>query len=435
MIKGYRKRFVVINMVLIGIVLLAVFIGLDIIMYRSDVNELNNTMSIVLEPLSGDRRPFPMMEETEDGFTDEFVPEDEEMPNGMIGRGRMITDKRFSDDRIVVAFYTAAGGIDLVSDTTDLDSDVITQAVNEIVTLESSSGRLSDYNIIYHREGDAAKYKIALADTSYLTSRLLKNSLILLGVFAAAMVFFFVISLRLSRLAAKPMEDAMEMERQFVADISHDLKTPITVILANNSIIKSSPDSRVAEQLQWIESTDGAAKNMMKLVTEMLTLSRLESTEKNVVLMPTDLSAAAEKTVLQLESIAYDRGIILEDSIEEGISVSASPEYADRICGGLIENALKYEPDGGRVQVSLIRDRKKAVLTVRNLGSVIEKEDLPHIFERFYRGDKSRGTQKGYGLGLPIIRQVTELIGAEIIADSAPDTGTVFTVVFDVCEG
>jgi signal transduction histidine kinase len=230
------------------------------------------------------------------------------------------------------------------------------------------------------------------------------------------------------------MEDAMEMERQFVADISHDLKTPITVVLANSSIIRSDPDARVSEQEQWLDSTDAAARNMMDMVERMLTLSSLESAGASVERIPLSLSAAAEKCALQLESLAYDRGVEIKTDIEPGVSVMATAECAEKICGGLVENALKYEKPGGCVTVKVEKGKKNSLLRVENAGSVIDEKDLPHIFERFYRGDKSRTESRGHGLGLPIVKSAAELIGARISVKSDAETGTAFTVSFDNAE-
>lgn len=146
------------------------------------------------------------------------------------------------------------------------------------------------------------------------------------------------------------------------------------------------------------------------------------------------LSSVAEKCVLQMKGLAYDRGISIEARIQPDVYARATKEHAERICTSLLENALKYEPNGGAVYATLIRDRKKAVLTERNPGSFISQEDLPHIFERFYRADKTRDIKQGHGLGLPIVKQITELIGAAIDVKSASDTGTVFTVTFETAE-
>ena len=143
-----------------------------------------------------------------------------------------------------------------------------------------------------------------------------------------------------------------------------------------------------------------------------------------------DLSAAAEKSVLQLESVAFERGVTLDSEIEENVFAAATTEYAERICTSLLENALKYEPAGGNVTLRLERTKKKARLTVRNQGSRIDPQDLPHIFERFYRADKTRGETQGNGLGLPILKKITELCGGTIDAASSEEIGTVFTVEF-----
>jgi len=216
-----------------------------------------------------------------------------------------------------------------------------------------------------------------------------------------------------------------------VADISHDLKTPVTVVMANSSILKSNRDSTVEEQLQWVESTEDAARNMMGLVDEMLTLSSLESAGRTVEKEAVSISSAAEKCVLQMESLAFEKGVELVSQIPENVEVLADRDHVQRIVSGLIDNALKYEPSGGRVDVELSEEKKKAVLSVKNRGSYIAREDLPHIFERFYRADKARSDKKGYGLGLPIINKMAELSGAKIFAKSSEEEGTEFTVEFE----
>ena len=202
------------------------------------------------------------------------------------------------------------------------------------------------------------------------------------------------------------------------------------MILANNSIIKGNADETVASQAQWLDATDEAAKNMLQMINDMLSLSSLEGSHLHIQTVPVDLTAAAEKAVLQMESVAFDRGIVMEDEISENVTVLATTEYAERICNSLLENALKYEPDGGGVRLTLKTVKKKAILTVQNFNAVISKEDLPHIFERFYRGDKARASSGGHGLGLPILKQVCTLIGAEITAESGEQQGTVFRVRF-----
>ena len=427
MLKAYRRRFVVFNMLLVGIVLLTALVFQWLYLYRSAYNELQNTMRLIVEPLGGAPMGFFLF----DAEGRETPPEPQPPDGGLTRRD----ERRIIEERILAVFYDSGSDeYTLLSREGFLAEDKLAEAVRAAAAQEGSFGRLGELGLYYYREGGGDNCRIALADTAYLGSRILKNSLTLAAVYAVTMILVWFISRRLSKLAAKPMEDAMELERQFVADISHDLKTPITVILANNSVLRSNRDSTPAEREQWLGSTDQAAKNMMRMIDEMLTLSNLDSVGKSVVTVPLDLSSAAEKAVLQLESLAFERGVELETDLAGGVTVRGNAEYCARICSGLVENALKYEPAGGRVTVTLRADRKKAVFTVCNQGSFIAPEDLPHIFERFYRGDRARDSRGGHGLGLPIIRQMAGLLGGEVGAESSEQDGTRFTATFELAE-
>ncbi len=432
MLKRYRRNFIALNMITVGIVLIVTFVFIGIMVSRDDYDELKNVMQMVVKPwneaekIKNDTpRDDKKQPRKPDGKTDnkEHRPQPER------------ETERYKDDNITTLFYDkSTDKISVLSEEIVYNGDLYAP-VSEITERKDNFGILEKYHLIYYKERTSNDYKIAITDTWYLESGILRVTLILSAAFIMSMMLMFFISRRLSNLAAKPMEDAISRERQFVADISHDLKTPITVILANNSILKANPETTVYENLQWIDSTDTAGRDMMVLVNEMLTLSKLESEDKCGKKEKTDLSSAAEKTVLQLESVAYERGIVIEADIEEAVTVLAVQEHLKRICSCLIENAVKYEPDGGKIGVKLYRSKKSAIMEVKNYGSVIAADDLPHIFDRFYRGDKTRTTKGGHGLGLPIIKRMAELSGAEIRVESSAAAGTVFTVEFEAYKG
>ena len=139
------------------------------------------------------------------------------------------------------------------------------------------------------------------------------------------------------------------------------------------------------------------------------------------------------KAALELESLAYEKKVALDTKLPESCMLCSSEEDLLRIVSSLLENALKYEPEGGRVLLSLIRGKKNAVLSVQNFGSSIAEQDLPHVFDRFYRSDKSRGSKDGsFGLGLAITREMTERLEGKITARSSREEGTIFTVSFRI---
>lgn len=422
MLKSYRKRFVLFNMLLVGVVLLIALILQGVYLYRSSYAEMKNTMRLIVEPWDkfGERMPWAEVSKPPEPGSPPDAPDD--FPPA----GHAREDK----DILTVFYQVQTGEITVLSRTATWESGAVEAAVQEIAEKAEGFGYLRAYGLFFYLEKSADQCKIALADSSYLTARILKSVLVLAAVYGLSMGLVLLISIYLSKLAAKPMEDAIEQERRFVANISHDLKTPITVISANNSILRHSPSLSAKEQAQWFDSTEAATKNMMKLIGEMLTLSSLESAKGTLEKIPVNLSAAAEKAALQMESLAYERSIQLDCRISENVMVPGTADYVERICSGLMENALKYEPDGGRVGISVEIERRHALLSVCNLGSVIDPGDLDHIFERFYRGDKARNIQTGHGLGLPILKEMAQALQAEISVHSAEDTGTRFTVRF-----
>ena len=425
MLKGYRKRFVLYNMLLVGVALLLALVVLGFFLYRSNYRGLRSTMQMVVTPWGkmGDRMRADPLEQRKDAPPEkpEGTPE---KPGG--------EKNRLDDMNVVTAFYFPdTDKVALIASDEEADSEALTAAVREAIAQEKFFGKLPSGAWIYYKEPGPRDCKVALTDGNYLRDKLLGICAMLFLIYLGAMALVFCISLWLSKLAAKPMEDAMRMERQFTADVSHDLKTPITVVLANSSILKSNPDADAKERMQWIDSTETAAKKMMTMVEQMLTLSSLEAKGRKLEKAPVNLSSTAERVALELDSLAFERGVTVETELAEDVRVFATEEYADRICSSLLENAIKYEPDGGRVEMKLTADRKKATLTVQNHGGVISPEDLPHVFERFYRGDKARTAQSGHGLGLPILKQIVDLLGGEIRVESSEETGTVFTVVLD----
>ena len=284
--------------------------------------------------------------------------------------------------------------------------------------------------MIYYKNG-SNPCKIALTGTGYLTHSMLKLCAALLGIWAGAMVLFWAISRKLSAIAARPMEEAIRREKQFVADASHDLKTPLSVILANNAILMENPDAPAGTLARWLDSTQLAAKRMQQLIGEMLTLAEAERSDAPLTLEPIDLADIAMKAALELESVAFEKNVTLDTDMPEKCVIRGNADYLLRIVTSLLENALKYEPAGGQVILALTQSKRKTVLSVRNPGSRIPDEDLPHVFDRFYRSDKSRTNSQGsFGLGLAITKEMTQRLGGSVTAASSEAEGTTFRVLF-----
>ena len=339
---------------------------------------------------------------------------------------------------IPVALFSMSADGDMTAlgryNTASISQDVLEQAAQQLAGADEGFGSLSDLGLFYVKRQAGGVMYLAFADMGSASGwRTLAATLAVVEI--AALAVFFVISLFFSRWALRPVARAWTQQRRFVADASHDLKTPLTVILANTSIALEHPERSVASQSQWLESTQHEAEAMQGLVGDLLALAKMDEEEAAAqsgaarpAFEEVDLSDVLEGEVLQFESVAFERGVKLESQVEPNVKLQGNEQRLRRLAGTLIDNACKYVDDGGAVNVSLSRSGKQAKLAVRNTGAPISPEDLPHVFDRFYRADKARtGGAGGHGLGLAIARAIAEEHGGTLTVSSTQAEGTVFT--------
>lgn len=404
--SGYRKRFVQYNMLLIGIVLTIVMGTVAVYSARESYMRVRMTMEQIVTPLQNYSQPPK----------DKSKDKPKGKPNGR---------KKGEDKDILTVFYAEDGSYSLLSANNSFSEEELQDLLTDIAAQDAGFGIMR--HVVYYRSGGSPD-KIALASTDILVLPIVRLCLVLLAVWLVAMLLFYLISRKLSHLAAKPMEDAMAREKQFVADASHDLKTPLSVILANTSILMENPEASVGSVHRWLDSTQSAAKRMQQLISQMLTLAEIERPDAEMAIEGVDLSSLCMKAALELESLAYEKNVALDTELPDFCQILGNADALQRIVSSLLENALKYEPAGGRVLLTLEEEKKKVTLRVQNFGSRVASEDLPHIFDRFYRSDKSRTNESGsFGLGLAITKELTEKSGGTICVTSS-SSGTMFQV-------
>ena len=217
-------------------------------------------------------------------------------------------------------------------------------------------------------------------------------------------------SILLARWAVKPVERAWEEQRQFVSDASHELKTPLTVILTNAELLQTDPDPRYAHSILTM------SRRMRELVQSLLELARVDNGAVRAAFEDTDLSELVSEELLPFEPLYFERGLELDSAIGEGLRVSGSPRHLRQVVTILLENAMLYSPENAAVRVSLTRQGANALLTVTNPGE-LSREQCRSIFRRFYRADPAR-TAGGSGLGLAIAQAITADHGGRIWAES-----------------
>jgi two-component system, OmpR family, sensor kinase len=216
-------------------------------------------------------------------------------------------------------------------------------------------------------------------------------------------------------------------QAQFTADASHELRTPLSVVLTQAQTALARERS-AAEYRESLTACQGAAQRMRRLITSLLTLARLDSGETAATRSPCDLGAVAGEAVALAGPEAQQRGITIVTDLSPAVC-DGNAEELGAVAANLISNAIYYNRPGGSVQVSTATEPGAAVLSVSDTGEGVTPEDLPHIFERFYRADKARSNAGGHvGLGLAIAKAIVDAHGGIIRVASEAGQGSTFTV-------
>lgn len=247
--------------------------------------------------------------------------------------------------------------------------------------------------------------------------------------FVLGMFLLTAISVYLSKWLMQPAERNFQIEREFISNASHELKTPLTIIAANAELLKNEYGDNV--QLSHIKNE---TEKMSHLIGEMLTLVRMDSAVRRDDFTDINLSDTLMKAVLPFESVAFEHKITMDFQIAEGLHCYGSGEQLQRVLSILLDNAMSYTPEGGEVMVSLHAKGRKLYLAVSNSGEEIPKTVRERIFERFYRQDESREAEgdstrpRHFGLGLSIADSIIKRHHGFITVESA-EGKNVFTVV------
>ncbi|MEA4911714.1 MAG: HAMP domain-containing sensor histidine kinase [Oscillospiraceae bacterium] len=306
-----------------------------------------------------------------------------------------------------------------------LDNDTLIAICEDCLARDTQTGVLESYNLRYLRVEEEEGTAIAFADMTYDRS-VLKDLLQTSGcVFGAAAAVLFGVCWLLSSAAVRPAQQAWDKQRAFVADASHELNTPLTVIISNIGLLAQQAQS--TDEEARVERVKFEAERMKSLTGDLLSLARLDNPDKKPIYAQVDLSALVYQCVLLFEPVFFDENKEIRSSVEKGLCVLGDEAQLKQLLEILLDNARKYGVAARPVDVCLAAGKKKVELSVRSFGEVIPKEKLPHLFERFYRTDEAR-TQGGCGLGLAIAKAVAEAHGGSIRAESDARNGTAFIV-------
>ncbi len=230
---------------------------------------------------------------------------------------------------------------------------------------------------------------------------------------------------------AAQLERLDKTRSQFVSNASHELKTPLATMKIMLETVIYQPDMPEELRREFMQDMNHEIDRLTGIVTDLLTLTRMDSEKGKLKQETVDMTALTEEVVRLLTPAAEKRGQRVESSIAPGLRMTGDSARLSQILYNLTDNAIKYSPDGGWIAVSLRPEGENLVWRVRDNGVGIPPEDQEHIFERFYRVDKARSRETGgTGLGLSIVKQLVVMHGGEITVHSEPNRGSEFKVVF-----
>ena len=372
MIRHLRWKVVATNMLLISLVLLAVFVAVVLISrdnYRKSVQQ-------------------QLYQALESGDYGSRQPGAEGIPC------------------FVAAVY--ASGMARVAGNSyyDLsDQSQLAAIVTEALAQEEDTGLLADFHLRYLRKTGYTSTLIAFTDTTLESTTMRSMAAVCSLAGSAALLVLFLCSYLLSGVVTRPVGAAWAQQEQFLSDASHELKTPLTVILSSAELLNQSA---LPEQAVYIDNIREESRRMKLLVEDMLTLSRAQRSAGSLPEQTADLSEAAMTAALRFEPVAFEAGKRLEYDIAPELPVRGDGGKLGQALAALLDNAVKYSAGGTDIRLTAEKQGRFAVVTVADSGPDIPAEKLPHIFDRFYRADEARTDGDSFGLGLPIAKAIID---------------------------
>lgn len=423
MFNKLRRRFLIVNLVTISIIMLAAFTTIYTITYR-DVQknvrmDLNRSMDRYQRSFGGEiGHPNSIKKDNE------FPP----MDNKHTGDGESSPDRSVSFMLMTDRESNLLGKDSMFT----MDDEFYNAALEKALSSNKDTGKFTldgskwIFNVQHANEG-------AMLVFLDITSRhnILTNLIYTFAIVGSVMlIVLYFVSRFFAGRSIIPVKEAFDKQKQFIADASHELKTPLTIINTNADVLLSNDSDTIHNQSKWLHYIKSEAERMTKLTNDLLYLTEMDDYRTSMIFSEFNVSEAVETVILTMEAVIFEKNVSLDYDIEPNLTVRGNSEQIKQVIMILLDNAVKYTNAKGSVTISLKKQRNDVVLSVTNTGEGIAAEHLDRIFERFYRTDASRTRkQGGYGLGLAIAKSIINQHKGNIYAKSVVGEYTTFYVL------
>ncbi|NQX46429.1 GHKL domain-containing protein [Paenibacillus tritici] len=414
MFHKLRTRFLIVNLVTISVIMLIAFATIYIIMYVNVQNDINMALHRIadMQQRPGDS-PFPR------GSGEGKVPMD---------KGPM--DPYQPERSVSFTVQTDASGTLLTKESKfTMDDEFYDAALKEALRIDKDTGRftLDGSRWIFMVKSTSGGKQLVFMDITAQQS-ILTN---LIYTFTAVGLLMLIILYFTSRYFAgrsiAPVREAFDKQKQFIADASHELKTPLTIINTNADVLLANSDDTIRNQAKWLQYIKSETERMTRLTNDLLYLTEMDDSRTAMLHTRFNISEAVENIILTMEAVIFEKNITFSYDLQPELTVHGNSEQLKQVVMILLDNAVKYTNPKGAVHLSLYKHNSDVLLSASNTGEGIAAEHLTRIFDRFYRTDTSRARkQGGYGLGLAIAKSIVDQHKGRIYAKSVVGESTTF---------
>ena len=447
MISKLKRRFIILAMTSLTVLIAVIVAGMNIINYNTVVSNADNT----LEMLSDNHGRLPLF--FGDAFDELFDEPDADYDDieagtgdysgrgGMGSRAGKAPGGFSRDEAEETRFFTALVNEENEAvwiDTTRIyavDSEQAGEFAQSAASSGEEKGFIGEYRYKVTTEGNMTRItfldcgRVLEAYREFLRTSLIMSVAVLLAVFVIICYF--------SGRIVRPVAESYEKQKRFITDAGHEIKTPLAIIKANIDLMKMDlEDAAADEELsgslnESLDDIDGQVDRLTDLTNDLVYLSRMEEAENTLTMTEVPVSDIISETAESFLPVAQDRKKTLLIEVTPMLSVQGSTKELEKLASILIENALKYSPEGDDISIKLTKEGKHAVFEVRNkAASPLTDEDLEHVFDRFYRADKSRNSAAGgHGIGLSMASAIVSAHSGKIRARSGDGTEFIVTAV------
>lgn len=426
MIRKLRKKLIAVSMVSLCIVLFCIFGFVGILNYQKVISDADHTLSILAD--NDGTFPEPKDEPNPDGKApdakDSLQPEPKQASGNPKDSPELPFESRYFsvllDSNEASVLSVDIGMIAAV------DEDTAAEYATSIFESGKTKGFLHSYR--YTTVTSDTGTRVIFLDCQRTLSSFHTLIFTSVGVCLIGIILVLILMFLLSGYIIKPFIENHEKQKQFITDAGHELKTPLTIINADAEILEMDYGEN-----EWLADIQEQTKHLTSLTNNLITLSRMEEERTRLQMIDFPFSDVVEETVQSFQALARTQNKTFETSIQPMISLYGDEKSLTQLVSILLDNAMKYSTPEGKISLCLEKAGNNVKLSVYNTAESIDREQLPHLFDRFYRTDKSRNSETGgYGLGLSIAAAVVNTHKGKITATTQDEHSLLITVTLPV---